>query len=262
MSVTSRRSWLCQSLSLTALAWLNSAQAQDVATMAAASDLQFALETLLPRFEQDSGLTVRLVFGSSGQLATQIQQGAPFHLFLSADEQFVFKLADAGKTVDRGRLYALGRIGLLVPHGSPLQADGSLADLGAALRDGRVQKFAIANPAHAPYGLRAQEALTHAGLWPAIQPKLVLGENISQTAQFALSGATQGGIVAQSLALAPAIAQRGRFALIPATWHQPLAQRMVLLKDAPPAAQAFYRYLQTPDAQALLARFGFVPPAP
>lgn len=230
------------------------------ATVAAASDLKFAIEDVAARFEKDTGHKLRLVFGSSGNFKTQILQGAPFHLFMSADEGFVYELADAGKTLDRGRAYAQGRIGIIVPTGSPLQADGQLQDLAAALKDGRLRRFAIANPEHAPYGARAKEALQHAGLWEALQPKLVLGENISQTAQFATSGSTQGGIIAQSLALAPSVAKLGTFQLIPQAWHQPLQQRMVLTRDAPPAARAFYDYIGTPAAQAVMARYGFVMP--
>ena len=181
-------------------------------------------------------------------------------MFMSADESFVFKLADANKTIDRGRAYALGRIGIFVPHGSPLKADGGLQDVAAALKDGRLQKFAIANPEHAPYGTRAREALQSAGVWSAIESKLVLGENISQTAQFAASGSTQGGIIALSLAKAPSIAKLGDFALIPEAMHQPLKQRMVLMKDAPPALRAFYDYLATPAAQAIMVRYGFAMP--
>nr|WP_154205950.1 molybdate ABC transporter substrate-binding protein [Ralstonia pickettii] len=218
------------------------------------------LEEVAAQFERETGQKMRLVFGSSGNFYSQIVQGAPFHLYMSADAAFVFKLADAGKTTDRGRLYAIGRIGVIVPQGSPLMADGQLVDLAAAIKDGRLQKFAIANPEHAPYGARAREALQHAGLWESIQPKLVLGENISQTAQFATSGSTQGGIIALSLAKAPAMAKLGDFALIPESWHQPLKQRMVLLKDAPPAARAFYEYLSTPAAQEIMVRYGFAMP--
>lgn len=234
--------------------------AQTVTTLAAASDLKFAIEEVAARFEKDTGNKLRLVFGSSGNFKTQILQDAPFHLFMSADENFVYQLADAGKTEDRGRAYALGRIGIMVPPGSPLKPDGEFKDLAAALKDGRLQKFAIANPEHAPYGARAREALQHAGLWDAIQGKLVLGENISQTAQFATSGSAQGGVIAYSLALAPAMKNLGRFALIPESWHQPLKQRMVLVKGAPPAARAFYDYLSTPGAQEIMVRYGFVMP--
>lgn len=231
-------------------------------TVAAASDLKFALEELVPLFEKASGHRVRLVLGSSGNLFAQITQGAPFHVFMSADEGFVFRLADAGKTRDRGRLYALGRIGLLVPHASPLQADGTLKDLAAALKDGRLKRLAIANPEHAPYGMRAKEALQHAGLWADIQPRLVLGENISQAAQFATFGSAQGGIVAQSLALAPQVGKLGKFALIPESWHQPLTQRMVVLKDAPPAAQDFDAFMVSAASVQSMRRYGFDVPRP
>jgi len=236
------------------------ASAQAVPTVAAASDLKFALEAVAAQFERDTGQRLRLVFGSSGNFYSQILQGAPFHLFMSADEDFVLRLAAAGKAADRGRLYARGRIGILVPQGSPLAADGKLQDLGAALRDGRLRKFAIANPEHAPYGQRAEEALRHAGLWDAIRPHLVLGENISQATQFATSGSTQGGIVALSLALAPSVSARGRFDLIPEAWHRPLLQRMVLLPGAPAAARDFYEHLSTPAAQAIMVRHGFAMP--
>jgi len=254
------RPWVSTLAAVATLVMGSAAQAQTVPTVAAASDLKFALEAVAAQFQLKTGQSVRLVFGSSGHFKTQILQGAPFHLFMSADEQFVFDLADAGKTEDRGRAYAVGRIGILVPPGSPLKPDGELQDLAAALKDGRLRKFAIANPQHAPYGTRAQEALQHAGLWSAIQPRLVYGENVSQAAQFAVSGSTQGGIVAQSLALAPAVAKTGRFALIPEAWHQPLRQRMVLVKGAPPAARAFYDHLSTPAAQAILVRYGFAMP--
>lgn len=242
------------------LAALSPIHAQTVPTVAAASDLKFAIEELAARFETDTGQKLKLVFGSSGNFKTQILQDAPFHLFLSADEGFVYQLADAGKTEDRGRAYALGRIGIMVPNGSPLKADGEFKDLGAALKDGRLQKFAIANPEHAPYGARAKEALQRAGLWDAIRDKLVLGENISQTAQFATSGSTQGGIIALSLALAPSVAKLGSFQLIPESWHQPLKQRMVLVKGAPRAARAFYEYISTPAAQEVMVRYGFAVP--
>jgi molybdate transport system substrate-binding protein len=230
------------------------------AVIAGAADLKFALEEIAVKFRQDTKHEVKLVFGSSGNFYRQIGQGAPFQLFLSADEGFVFRLADAGKTVDRGELYAFGRIVIIVPHGSPLKADGEFKDLAAALADGRLGKFAIANPEHAPYGKRAEEALKHAGLWERIKDKLVLGENVSQTAQFATSGSTQGGIIAYSLAKAPSVAELGKFALIPDAWHKPLMQRMVLIKGAGETAQAFYRYMQQAAARTIMKRYGFVLP--
>ena len=261
MALRPRRTVLL-SIALSALLGSMKTQAQSpvVPTLAAASDLKFAIEEVAAQFERSTGQRLRLVFGSSGNFYSQILQGAPFHLFMSADEDFVFKLTHAGKTVDRGRLYAHGRIGVMVPKGGPVKADGAFKDLAAALADGRLQKFAIASPDHAPYGMRAKEALQHAGLWSRIAPTLVFGENIAQAAQFATSGATQGGIIAYSLALAPQVARLGDFALIPESWHKPLAQRMVLLRGAPPAARAFYDHLSTPEAQAIMVKHGFAMP--
>ena len=200
--------------------------------VAAASDLQFALTEIAAQFRRDTGLDVKLAFGSSGNFRRQIAEGAPFELFLSADEAYVEALAREGRTVDGGVRYAIGRLVLFVPAGWPLKPDATLADLKAAVADGRVKRFAIANPEHAPYGRAAREALQQAGVWDAIAPRLVLGENVSQAAQFATSGATQGGIFAYSLALSPAIAGKGQAVLLPAGMHAPLAQRMVLVKGA------------------------------
>ena len=229
-------------------------------TVAAASDLRFALPEVAAQFTAETGESVRFSFGSSGNLRRQIAQGAPFALFLSADDEYVLALAQEGHALDEGVRYAEGRLALLVPHGSPLRADGTLQELAQALKDGRLRHLAIANPDHAPYGKRAQEALQHAGLWEPLQPHLVLGENVAQTAQFALTGSAQAGLVAYSLALAPAVAAQADYDLIPAAWPLPLHQRMVLIRGAGPTAHQFFAYLQTPAARALLRRNGFALP--
>jgi len=227
---------------------------------AAASDLQFALKDAAMLFTRNTGKAVRLSFGSSGNFYRQIVQGAPFEVFLSADESYVLALHRQGLTDGDGALFAVGRIVLMTPHGSPLKADGSLGDLRAALDDGRLKRFAIANPEHAPYGKRAEEALRHADLWERIRPLLVFGENVTQAAQFAASGAAQGGIVAYSLALSPTLSRLAAFDLIPEDWHAPLRQRMVLTKTAGAAARAFYEFVQSNPAREILRRYGFVPP--
>ncbi|TXJ16107.1 MAG: molybdate ABC transporter substrate-binding protein [Alicycliphilus sp.] len=234
--------------------------AQSGPTIAAASDLKFALDDIAREFQSATGKPVRITYGSSGNFFRQIAQHAPFELFLSADEDFVFKLADQGLTADRGALYATGRIVLFAPTGSAVAGDERMTDLGRAVRDGRLVKFAIANPEHAPYGRAAMQALQKIGLWNAIEPKLVLGENVSQAAQFATSGSTQGGIFAYSLALAPVFADKGKFALIPETLHEPLRQRMVLTRKATPVAREFYQYLQQPAARSVFRRYGFILP--
>jgi molybdate transport system substrate-binding protein len=169
-------------------------------------------------------------------------------------------LAKEGRTENDGTLYAIGRIGLFAVKGSPLTVDPELKGLAAALAGGSIEKFAIANPEHAPYGRAAEAALRHAGLWEKLQPKLVLGENVSQATQFATSGSAQGGIIPLSLAKSAPVMAAGSFALIPADWHPPLRQRMVLLKNAGPTAGAFYDYVQGPSARALFRRYGFVLP--
>lgn len=236
------------------------AGAQDVPIVAAASDLQFALEAIAKGFTADTGERVTLVFGSSGNLARQAMSNAPFELFLSADEAFVDVLADAGYTRDRGTLYGIGRVVLFAPRGSSLAVDEQMDGLRTLLAQHKGIRFAIANPEHAPYGRAAEAALRARGLWDAVQPALVLGENISQAAQFATSGGAVGGIVAYSLVLAPALNGRGAYALIPDSLHPPLRQRMVLLKRAGPAAQRFYEYLQGRAARTLFKQFGFALP--
>jgi molybdate transport system substrate-binding protein len=218
------------------------------------------LQEIADAFAAETGTEVRLSFGSTGNFARQIREGAPFELFMAADETFIRDLAKDGLLRDAGKLYAEGRVVIMAPHGSPLRPDAALDDLAAGLVDGRVTKFAIANPDHAPYGMRAAEALRHRGLWDAMQPVLVLGENVAQAAQFATSGNAQGGIVAYSLALSPEVAKLGTYALIPAEWRAPLLQRMALTRNAAAGAEAFYAYMQSPKAREIMKRYGFVLP--
>jgi len=235
-------------------------RAQKAPLVAAAADLRFALESIAQRFTGESGERVELVFGSSGTLTRQIIDGAPFELFLSADEAFAETLASAGLTRDGGALYAVGRIVIFAPHRSPLKVDARLEGLRSLLARGGVTRFAIANPEHAPYGRAAEAALRATGLWESVKPSLVLGENIAQAAQFATTGNAVGGVLAYSLVLAPPLSERGTYALIPDSLHPPLRQRMVLLKRANETAQRFYRYLQQPAAREILRTYGFVVP--
>lgn len=251
---------VCSCLALAGCLTPTSLAAQDAPAIAAASDLQFALEEIASAFKRDSGLEVRLVFGSSGNFARQIEQGAPFQLFLSADEVLVFALADKALTKDRGDLYAIGRIVLFAPKGSPLIGKLSAEGLREAATGGTLKHFAIANPEHAPYGRAAQQWLTTHRLWEALEPLLVLGENASQAAQFAVAGDSQGGIMPYSIALAPRVSDAGSFVLLPADEHEPLRQRMVLLKNASATAERFYRYMQNVAVREIMGRYGFVLP--
>jgi molybdate transport system substrate-binding protein len=225
--------------------------------VAAASDLKFALAELADQYRRQSGQGVELNLGSSGQFAQQIRQGLPMDLYMSADEDFVFQLAAAGFAQGRGALYALGRIAALVPAGSTVRLDTGLSGLREAWS--QVKHFAIANPQHAPYGRAARQALERLGLWEMASAKLVLGENIAQATQFVTSGAAQAGITALSLALAPEVGRLARHVVLPAHLHEPLRQRMVLLKGARPGAEDFYSFLQSPAARQILERYGFAP---
>ena len=255
--------WLCLAgLPLTV-------SAQSVPMVAAASSLRFVLEPLAERFEAQSGKTVRLTFGSSGNFRRQIVQGAPFDLFLSANEAYVEALVEAGLTEGDGVRYARGRLVWLQPEassqGEPLpEAQAPLAAATESVQrfteTGELSRIAIANPEHAPYGVAARQALEHAGLWEDVQPLLVQGESVAQAARFALSSDTRGGLVAYSLALAPELEERSDYVLIPESWHAPLHQRMVLLPGAGETARAFYDFLQSEPARMTLAEFGFAVP--
>lgn len=226
--------------------------------IAVAASVKTAMDELVVAFKQATGKDVAAVYGASGNFTRQIRQGAPFQLFLSADEGFIFQLADAGLAADRGEIYAEGRLAIFVPNGSTLKADPQLADLRAGLADGRVTRFAIASPEHAPYGRAAEQALKKQGLWDALQGKLAIGEDIAQAVRFASSGSAQGGLVAYSLVLAPQVRALGTFALVPAELHEPLRQRMALMKTAGPVAREFYDYLRTPAARVIFRKHGFL----
>lgn len=229
----------------------------DVPVVAVASNLQFAMEVIVEDFRRASGRELRVVFGSSGNLSRQIRSGAPFQLFLSADAAYVEDLHRDGLTRDAGVEYAQGRLALIVPRNASLKLEKGLDAVSAALAAGEIQRFAIPSPEHAPYGVRAREVLQAAGLWRAVQPLLVLGENVSQAAQFVASGNADVGITAWSLVLADDVARQSRSQVLPGAAHRPLRQRMVLMPGAGDTALAFFEYLLAPPAQAVLQDYGF-----
>jgi len=256
-------------LRLALAAWLLAIASPAIAgpaTVAAASSLQFAFPELIERFRAQGGAPVRINYGASGNFRRQIAQGAPFELFLSADEQSVLALDEEGFTEDAGVVYAVGRLAWIQPPGRgalPSEED-ALSAVEAAIATHRAgegrPRLALANPEHAPYGIAARQALQQAGLWEASAPLRVMGENVSQAARFALADEARGGLVAYSLALAPTLSERAEYVLIPADRHAPLRQRMALMPDAGESARALYAWLQGEEAREILARFGFQPP--
>ncbi len=247
-------------LALLAPAPGETAAAQTAPRVAAAANLNFALTEIAEQFTRDTGARVELVFGASGTLTRQIQDGAPFELFLAADEEFPNRLTAAGLTRDAGAVYAVGRLAIFAPRGSPLSVDPRLDGLARLAREGGVTRFAIANPDVAPYGRAAEAALRRHDLWDAVRPYLVLGDTITQAAQFATTGNAVGGLIAYSFVLAPGLAERGTHAVIPETDHPPLRQRMVLLTRAGRTAQDFYAYLQRDPARAIFRKYGYGTP--
>ncbi|MGA2202747.1 MAG: molybdate ABC transporter substrate-binding protein [Terriglobales bacterium] len=236
------------------------ATAQEI-VVAAAADMSAALPQLVAAYAQKTGLTVKLSFGSSGNLTNQIRNGAPFDAFLSADEDYPQQLIAEGLALKTTLCrYAIGRLVLWVPADSPLD----LSKLGMkALLDPSVKKISIANPAHAPYGRAAEAALRHFGIYDRVSSRLVLGENVSQAAQFVESGNAQAGLIALSHALAPALKDKGRYWTVPLDAYPTLNQAAVVLSRSkqPDAARRFLEFLRSPEAASLLSTYGFSLPA-
>jgi len=227
--------------------------------IAAAADLNQVLPLIAEQFERDSGNRVKLSFGSSGNFFAQIQNGAPFDVFFSADIDFPKRLEAAGLT-EPGSLYeyAVGKIALWVPNGSGLDVGRGTS----ALLDPQVRKIAIANPVHAPYGKAAVAALQHEQLYDRVKDKLVLGENISQTFELVHSGNADVGIVALSLVMAPKVKDSGRFFAVPTSTYPPIRQGVVAIRSSQhkEAAKAFIAYLKRPETITLLKQYGFEVP--
>ena len=224
---------------------------RDELTVAAASDLTPAFEELGREFESATKTKVVFVFGSTGMLTRQIENGAPFDLFAAANVSYVDELDQQGLIIpDSKAIYARGRITLWTPNESPLRLQG-IADLTRP----EVQRVAIANPDHAPYGLAAKQALQSAGVWDRVQPKLVYGDNIRQTLQYAATGNVEVAIVALSLS----IQSNGRWTLIPEELHQPIDQGLAIMKTTKnePAARSFAAFISSPQGKATMRKYGF-----
>jgi molybdate transport system substrate-binding protein len=234
------------------------ASAQEI-TVAAAADLSFVFPQVAAQFEKETGRKVKLNFGSSGQFLLQIENGAPFDVFFSADVQYPQRLEAEGLT-QPGTIYkyAIGKLVLYVPNNSSLD----LAQGLRALRSPQAKRIAIANPQHAPYGRAAVESLKKEGLYDSLENKLVMGENISQTAQFVQSGNADAGLLALSLVLDPQMKSAGRFVEIPESDHAPIEQAAVILKRSKDksTAAAFLEFVRKPEIVNLMSRYGFTLP--
>jgi len=225
--------------------------------IAAAADLKFAMDEIVAKFrEANAKDDVDVIYGSSGKFYTQIQQGAPYDLYFSADIAFPRELAKSGFSFSEVMPYAFGRI---VLWSATMEANKMSLD---SLTSSKISHIAIANPKHAPYGKRAEEALRASRLWERVEPKLVYGENIAHTAQFVQTGNAQVGIIALSLALNPALANKGGYWLIPDTLHAPLEQAFIITKRAQGSdlAKKFADYMRSSATRTIMTKYGFVLP--
>ncbi len=236
------------------------ASAEAAVTVAAAADLRHALDSIGARFEVAQGVRLRITYGSSGNLARQIAQGAPFELFLAADESYADRLVADGHAEGLGFIYGVGRLALVARKESPIAVETGLQAVAIALAGNGLTRFAIANPEHAPYGARAKEALERALLWEPLQGALVLAENVAQAAQYVATGGAGAGITALPLVKAGPARDALKYGIIPANMHTPLRQRMVLTRRATPAARALYAFIASAEAQAILTDNGFEKP--
>ena len=248
-------------LTAVAICWLTPlglAQRRQI-RVAAAADLQTAMPELAKSFELQTGVSVHVVYGSSGNFFAQIQNGAPLDVFFSADSEYPRRLEKSGFAEPHAAaVYAIGSIVLWMPANAACNPE---ADQWKCLQQSSVKKIAIANPEHAPYGRAAVEALQKAGIYDEVKAKLVLGENISQAAQFVQSGNAQAGILAFSLTRSPPLGG-GKLWEIPRELYPPIEQTVIVLKAAKEkaAAQEFLKFVTQGPGRALLAKFGFQPP--
>jgi molybdate transport system substrate-binding protein len=245
---------VCLSLLVLSLRTPAAAAQQTTLLVSAAASLTFAFQELGTLFEQATGTQVLWNFASSGQLAQQIERGAPVDVFASANTGFIDLLARQGLIIPDTRLaYAQGRLTLWSRADSPLRLTG-LDDLTRP----EVKRVAIANPTHAPYGVAAREALQAAGLWKQLSPKLVMGENVRQTLQYAATGNVDAAIIALSMSVQHA----GRWVMVPDSLHRPILQAVAVIKGTQhePQARQFVAFLSSPQGQAVMRRYGFTPP--
>jgi molybdate transport system substrate-binding protein len=254
--IDAMRKFIARLLLCTGIVSVNSVYADDI-HVAAATSLTLVLKEIATQFEKETKHVVKLSFASSGSLAQQIIQGAPFELFLSADETYISLLHNSQLTDGNSDVYGIGRLVLYVPEKSDVLPDSDLSTLVDAIQSGQLKRVAIANPKNAPYGLIAKQALENAHVWETVMPYLVFGKSASQAAQFALSRAVDAALIPYSLALIPEIASKGRFIMVSDTLYTPLAQPMVLMRGAGSAAREFRDFIFADKAISIFQHHGF-----
>lgn len=238
-------------------AFTGSAFAQ-VATIAVAANMKDAFAEIAAEFKSTGKPEMRMVYGSSGNFAAQIMNGAPFGLFIAADEQFPLELFKNGKTVDDGSIYAIGKLVIITKTSSGIYLSDSKSDIAKAIS--KANKVAIAKPEIAPYGRAAVQYLKAEGLWDLAKDKLVYADNIGSATTYVASGAADLGFTAFSLAKSPELLRQTSYVAVDTKMYEPIKQRMVLIKGAPQEAQDLYRFMQGPKAKSILQKYGYSTP--
>ena len=229
-----------------------------VSTIAVAANMKDAFSEIATAFRSTGKPDMRVVYGSSGNFAAQILNGAPFNLFIAADEQFPLELFKSGKTVDDGSVYAIGKLVIITKTSSGIHLINSKADIAKAII--KANKIAIAKPELAPYGRAAVQYLRAEGLWDLAKDKLVYADNIGAATTYVASGAADLGFTAFSLAKSPELLKQTNYLVVDTKMYDPIKQRMVLIKGAPQEAVDLFRFMQDPQAKAILQRYGYITP--
>ncbi len=227
-------------------------------TIAVAANMKDAFTEINTAFRATGKSELRVVFGSSGNFTAQIFNGAPYSLFIAADEHFPLELFKSGKTVDDGVIYAIGKLAIVAKKSLNLPSAASKADIAAAIT--KANKVAIAKPELAPYGKAAMQYLKSEGLWDIAKGKLIYADNIGVATMYVASGAADIGFTALSLAMSPEVMKSSSYSLLNHSLYDPIKQRMVLMKSAPVEAVELYRFMQSPQAKLILNKYGYTTP--
>jgi len=228
------------------------------ATVAVAANMKDAFGEIASAFKATGKAEMRVVYGSSGNFTAQIMNGAPFNLFIAADERFPLELYKNGKTMNEGSVYAIGKLALIAKTSSGIELHDSKTEISKAIM--KANKIAIAKPELAPYGKAAMEYLKAEGLWDLAKDKLVYGDNIGLATTYVVTGAADIGFTALSLAKSPEVTKTTRFVLLSSKLYEPIQQRMVLIKGAPQEAQDLYQFMQGQQAKSILQKYGYTTP--
>ena len=227
-------------------------------TIAVAANMKHAFMEINTAFRATGKSELRVVFGSSGNFTAQIMNGAPYGLFIAADEHFPLELYKSGKAVDEGAIYAIGKLAIIAKKSMNLSSAASRADIAAAIT--KANKVAIAKPELAPYGKAAVQYLKSEGLWDLAKDKLIYGDNIGVATMYVASGAADIGFTALSLAISPELMKTTSYSTLNHSFYEPIKQRMILMKNAPVEAVDLYRFMQSAQAKSILHKYGYTTP--